>query len=154
MLSDDIYRSQLAETFETLKRAADPLRDVAHLDVAQTASFARLSLIPRAVGACPVEIMLRADQAYDIQIGSEFYEDCPIEGFAAFQPLIAAITRGDVVQRRHLSAATGAERSIETIVQLQDATTWRRGHVHAGASAIDDEATVCEDRRVLPYRRS
>lgn len=154
MLSDDIYRTQLAATFAALKRLAQPLSDVAHIDLAETADFARLSLIPKAVGACPVEVMLRADQAFDIQIGTEFYEDCPIQQFSSFEPLIAAIMRGDVVQRRHVSTATGMERSVETIVHLPDGTHWRRGHLHAqAAAAIPDGATVFDDRRFLPYRR-
>jgi hypothetical protein len=34
-----------------------------------------LALNPRTPGACPLELMVRADQRYDIQIGTEFYED-------------------------------------------------------------------------------
>jgi hypothetical protein len=153
MLSDDIYRTQLAATVTALKRLAQPLSDVAHIEMVETGDFARLSLIPKSVGACPVEVMLRADQAFDIQIGTEFYEDCPIERFSSFEPLIAAITRGDVVQRRHVSVATGTERSVETIVSLPDGSSWRRGHLHTAAAAIPDEATLFDDRRFLPYRR-
>ena len=154
MLSDDVYRAGLAASFAALKRAVEPWADVAMIDTAETADFARLSLIPHANGACPVEIMLRRDQFYDIALGSEFYEDCPVDTFDLFLPLIMAVTRGDVIQRRHLSAATGSERAIATIVTLPDGALWQRGHAHpAIANAIPDEATVFNDRSFLPYRR-
>lgn len=154
MLSDDVYRSQLTAAFAGLKRLSTQMSDVAHIDSAETRDFVRLSLIPHASGACPVEIMLRADQFYDIAIGNEFYEDCKIERFDVFEPLIKAITRGDVIQRRHISAATGTERAIETLVTLPGGTVWRKGHVHQGvANAIAQEATVSQDKRFLPYRR-
>ena len=154
MLSDDVYRSALTATFASLKRLSAELAGAAHVDSAQTRDFVRLSLIPQASGACPVEIMLRADQLYDIAIGSEFYEDCKIERFDVFEPLIAAITRGDVIQRRQISVATGTERAIETLVTLPGGSVWRKGHVHPSvAPAIAEDATVSKDKRFLPYRR-
>ena len=153
MLSDDVYRKRLAATFSGLRAAAAPFADIALIDSAATPDFARLSLIPNATGACAVEIMLRADQLYDISLGTEFYEDCAVTNFDLFEPLILAITLGDVVQRRHISAATGAERGIETIVSLPGGVLWRKGHVHADlAYAIADQSTVFQDRRFVPYR--
>jgi hypothetical protein len=154
MLSDDVYRSQLQAAFANLKRVAAPLADVAHIDVAETPHFARLSLLPNAVGACAVEIMLRADQLYDIALSTEFYEDCPIERFDLFEPLITAVIRGDVLQRREISIATGTERAVETVVSLPGGVRWRKGHVHTKlAHAVADDATVFHDRRFVPYRR-
>ena len=154
MLSDDVYRSELARSFASLKRATAPLADVAEIASAETPDFVRLSLLPHAAGACAVEIMLRADQLYDISVGAEFYEDCRIERFDLFEPLILAIARGDVVQRHHISSATGTERAIETIVPLPGGATWRKGHVHTlVAAAIAEASTVFEDRRYVPYRR-
>jgi hypothetical protein len=154
MLSDDVYRTRLAATYAMLKAAAAPFADIALIDSAATPDFARLSLIPNAAGACAVEIMLRADQLYDISLATEFYEDCPVTTFDLFEPLILAVTRGDVLQRRHLSAATGAERGIETIVSLPGGVVWTKGHVHSDvAAAIADERTLFQDRRFVPYRR-
>ena len=130
MLSDDVYRSQLAATFADLKRAAEPFADVALIDSAATPDFVRLSLVPNADGACAVEVMLRADQLYDISLANEFYEDCKIQDFAQFEPLILAITRGDVIQRRTFSAATDTERAIDTIITLPNGQIWRKGHIH------------------------
>ena len=154
MLSDDVYRSQLAATFARLQDAVAPFAPDAQIASAATPDYVRLSLVPHAAGACAVEVMLRADQLYDISVGTEFYEDCAVQRFDLFEPLILAITRGDVVQRRHISSATGTERSIETIVTLPGGQVWRKGYVHTDvAGAIDDEATVFADRRFVPYRR-
>lgn len=153
MLSDDVYRSKLSTVFNNLLAATRPLADVADITHDQTSQFVRLSMLPTARGACPVEIMIRADQLYDIQIGTEFYEDCPIERLDHFDAVIAAIISGDVIQRRAISTATGTQRSIETIVTLPDGKTWRKRHVHGPAPANTEAATVFLDRRFVPYRR-
>jgi hypothetical protein len=154
MLSDDVFRAELATAFAALVAAANAMSDVASVDTVFSPAFARLSLIPHVAAACPVEIMLRADQAYDILIGTEFYEDCPVERFDLFKPLLIAVAEGNVVQRHHISVATGTERRIETIVTLPGGEVWRNGHTHGGAaSAVADDATVFQDRRFVPYRR-
>jgi hypothetical protein len=153
MLSDDVYRSQLSRTFTDLVACASALADVAEVSHAQTAEYVRLSLLPYARGACAVEIMLRADQLYDISIGTEFYEDCRIQRLDVFVPLITAIVEGHVIQRRHLSAVTGTERGIETQVTLANGETWRKGHDYSVARGLADDHTVLDDRSFVPYRR-
>lgn len=153
MLSDDVFRSQLTMTFTDLLQTAERLSDVADIGHAQTREFVRLSMLPHARGACAVEVMLRSDQMYDISIGTEFYEDCRIQSFGTFVPLIEAIAKGDVIQRRHVSAVTGTERSIETLVRLPGGEVWRKGHDYTVASAIPDDRTVFDDRWYVAYRR-
>ena len=154
MLSDDVFRVKLRTTFAALERAVAPLETQAQLEIAQTPAYVRLSLIPHAIGACPVEIMLRADQFYDIAIASEFYEDCRIERLDLFEPLILAVADGNVIQRHHISAATGVQREIETIVTLPGGALWQKGYEDARfANAIPDDHTILRDRRFLPYRR-
>jgi hypothetical protein len=154
MLSDDVFRTRLAATFAELLKVAKALADVAEVSHVETARYVRLSLLPHAQGACPVEIMMRSDQLYDIEIGHQFYEDCPMVGFDEFVPLIEGIAKGDVVQRRHVSVATGAERSVETLVTLWRGMVWQKGHVHTDvALAIAEQDTVFENRRFVAYRR-
>lgn len=158
MLSDDVFRTKLSATFSALLRTAERLSDVADAGHAQTREFVRLSLVPHARGACPVEIMLRTDQLYDISVGTEFYEDCRIQTFDTFVPLIEAIAKGDVIQRRHVSAVTGTERSIETLVRLPGGEVWRKGHGQGGhgqgaTAGIPDDDTIFDDRRFVAYRR-
>ena len=154
MLADDVYRTKLQTTTAGLKQIIASLSDVAEIVVAQSPEHARFSLIPHAIGACPVEILLRADQYYDIALASEFYEDCRIENLGLFEQLIQAVANGDVIQRHYISAATGAERAVESIVTLPGGTVWHKGHVHSRLSgALADGRAVYNDRRFLPYRR-
>jgi hypothetical protein len=155
MLSDDVYRAKLATTFAALKQRAAALGDVALVEAVATPHFVKIALVPHAANACAVEIMVRGDQRYDIAVATEFYEDCVVDDLGLFELLMTAITRGDLVQRRHLARATGAERAIETIVHLSGGAVWRQGHTHPDvAKAIDDRETVFADRTFVPYRRA
>lgn len=154
MFSTDVYRSKLLTTFEQLKALASPLATVAHIDHLATRDFIKLALVPNAPNACAVELMLRTDQFYDIAIANEFYEDCPVENFDDFAPLIRAITQGNVAQRRHTSRATGTERAIETLITLPSGTLWRKGHVHPDTAPIIAESdTLISTRNFVPYQR-
>lgn len=152
MLADDVYRSELTRTFAAMKEVAAGLADVAAVTTAATADHVRLSLVPNSPGACAVELMLRADQYYDIALATEFYEDCRIADLALFPAILKAVAAGHVIQRRAQSALTGAERSVETIVTLADGTLWRKGFAHTAAAGAA-EASVWDDKRFLPYRR-
>jgi hypothetical protein len=151
VLSDDVYRAKLTKTFHDLKRFAATLTGVAHVDLQETPDFVKLSALPLAAGACPVEMMLRADQLYDIAIGTEFYEDCPIDDLGLFELLLAAVVRGDVVQRHTVSVATETHHAIETIVHMVGRAAWRRGHVLGVCPPTGD--VIARDRRFLPYLR-
>jgi hypothetical protein len=154
MFSTDVYRSKLLATFEQLKAIATPLAKVALVDHLATPDFIKLALVPHAPNACAVELMLRTDQFYDIAIATEFYEDCPVENFDDFAPLIQAIAQGNVTQRRHTSRATGTERAIETLIRLPNGTHWRKGHVHPDtAPLIAESDTLTSTRNFVPYLR-
>jgi hypothetical protein len=154
MFSTDVYRTKLLTTFEQLKALAQPLTGVALVDHVATPDFIKLALVPNVANACPVELMLRTDQLYDIAVGTEFYEDCPVDTFDDFAPLVRAIIEGNVTQRRHTSRATNTERAIETIVQLPNGTVWRKGHVHGDAGPVIAEAdTLISTRNFVPYLR-
>ena len=154
MLSDDVYRAKLRSTVNGLKTAAAPFADVAEVEITESADYSRLSMIPRTAGACPVVIMLRSDQQFDIALGAEFYEDCRLDRLELFEPLIQAVTSGNVIQRHYISTATGTEQAVETIVTLPDGSHWHKGHVLTRmANALSGGRALLEDRRFLPYRR-
>jgi hypothetical protein len=160
MLSDDVYRSKLASAFAGIRRAADALSSVAEVEASEGPARLRLALNPRTPGACPLELMVRADQRYDIQIGTEFYEDCPVESIEDFEALISAVAAGDVVTRHYFSAATGQLRVVETVVRLPGPRLWKRGYTIGQpgktASAQADpsaDGSVVKDRNFLPYKR-
>ncbi|NJM55193.1 MAG: hypothetical protein HC841_04105 [Verrucomicrobiae bacterium] len=151
MLPDDVFRTKLQAATAAIHRVTERLGSAADVQLKAEPSRLRLALAPRTHGACPLELMIRADQRYDIEIGTEFYEDCEISSFDELEALIEAITQGNVVTRHYFSAATGSLRSVETVVTLGD-REWRRGHqVGRSPSALTE--TVVKDRTFLPYSR-
>jgi len=148
MYSDDVYRARVRATIADLEEALASLSTVAALDIDLSGQGARVMLTPHAIGACPVELMLRADQHYDIALGSAIYEDCPIERLEFFKPLILAIAEGRVVQRHHISAHTGVQSGFETIVSMPFGSEWRKGQ---GPGSMAD--VYARDQHYLPYRR-
>lgn len=154
MLSDDVYRTKLSAAFAGIKRAADDLAGVAGVEARQDASGLRLALQPCIAGACPMELMVRADQRFDVEIGTEFYEDCEIGSLDDFENMIREIAAGNVITRHYFSAATGSLLSVETIVSFADGRQWRRGHrISALMDRADGDAILIKDRTFLPYSR-
>lgn len=155
MLSDDVYRSKFDGALERIGRAADELSDVAEVETRRERSHFRLALQPRMRGACPLELLLRLDQRYDLQVGSESYEDCEVAAFEDFEALVRAVAAGRVVTRHYFSAATGSLRSVETIVTFPDGREWRKRHRFSPRAGDDDapDGIVVKDRNFLPYRR-
>lgn len=148
MYSDDVYRAKLRSTFADLQQALTRLDGYAKAAVDFSEQGARLTLTPHVTGACPVELMVRADQYYDIAVGAQLYEDLPVDRLEIFKPLILAIVDGAVVERHHLSALTGVETGHETIVTMPFGGRWIEG---SGARAGGER--TAEDRLFLPYRR-
>lgn len=154
MLPDDVFRSRLAAAASAIKQTTARLDGAADIDFRPEPSRLRLALAPRTRGACPLELMIRADQRYDVEIGSEFYEDCEIGSFDDFADIIGAVSNGDVVTRHHFSAATGSLRAVETVVALPGGREWRRGHgMVSEANGSAQPELVVKDRTFLPYRR-
>jgi hypothetical protein len=150
MTSDDVYRAKLRKTAADLRQAVAPLDGFAKVALETSEQGVRLVLVPLTAGACPVELMVRADQKYDIAVGVLLYEDRPVERLELFKPLILAVVDGAVVERRTVSALTGMEAGRETIVTLADGSQWRAG---GQAREGDGEEWIAEDREFLPYRR-
>ena len=152
MLPDDVYRTKLQVAADGIRRATERLGDAADVQLKAEPARLRLALAPRIRGACPLELMSRADQRYDIEIGTELYEDGSIGSFDEFEALIQAIANGNVVTRHHFSAATGSLRSVETVVTISRDLEWRRGH-DVGSSPTTTADTLVKDRTFLPYCR-
>ena len=111
-------------------------------------------MAPAVASACPFELILHADQRYDLTISDETYESRPIETFDWFVPFAEAVSQGRVVQRRWISRLTGLERSVETVVTLAGGGIWREGRGGAARTpTLDDDGTELRERRFLPYRR-
>ena len=102
-----------------------------------------------------VELILHADQRYDLAVADEVYENRPIESFDWIVPFANAVADGEIVQRRWISRLTGLERSVETVVMLGGGAIWRegRGELPSRMPTLDDDGTELREKRFLPYRR-
>ncbi|KAB2941779.1 MAG: hypothetical protein K8F92_10410 [Hyphomicrobium sp.] len=154
MLPDDVFRSRLQTTITALRYWAPSIADAAHLEETETGDYWKIAVTPSVASACPFELILHADQRYDLAIADETYENRPIDSFDWFVPFAEAVAEGNVVQRHWISKLTGLERSVETLVTLPNGGIWReaRGEPHLMPS-IDDDGTELRERRFLPYRR-
>lgn len=159
MFSDDVYRNRLSGVIETLEAWAAGQRDVADVETQATASFWKLSVAPHVTGACPVALMVRADQRFNVQIADETYEDKPVDSFEFFPMLLRAIAAGNVERVVISSALTAAIDAIEMRVTLEDGWAWigerrmgRPARRDAGKGATDS-AQEMRAYRFLPYRR-
>jgi hypothetical protein len=154
MYSDDVYRNHLGETIAALEDWARDNRDVATIETSSNAAYWKLSVMPHAAGACPIELLLRADQRFNVAIGGEVYEDKPVDKFDFFAMLVRAIARGNVERINVLNALTGALEAIETRVTLEDGWAWigERRIASRGSHKIDS-AQELRTRRFVPYRR-
>jgi hypothetical protein len=156
MLSDDVFRSRLQATLADLAQWVRSIGDVADAKLVEGPGFCRLTVAPTAAGACPFEMILRADQRLDISIGHETYEERAMPPLALLLPLAEAMAEGRVIERRWRSAATGALGAIETIVSPRSGDGWR-DHQRVMAEVLpnaDGDDYVAEDRHFVPYRRA
>jgi hypothetical protein len=155
MLPDDVFRSRLQTTITALRYWAPSVADAARLEETETSDYWKIIVTPTVASACPFELILHADQRYDIAIADQTYESRPIESFDWFVPLASAIADGRVVRRQWISRLTGLERSVETLVTLPNGGIWRegRGEAPPRTPTIEDDVTELRERRFLPYRR-
>jgi hypothetical protein len=154
MLPDDLFHARFQATITALRYWAPSIADAAHFDQAETSDYWKMGVKPKVASACPFELVLHADQRYDLAVAGESYESRPIESFELFLPFVQAITDGRVVQRHWVSRLTGLERSVETLVTLPNGGIWRevRGAAN-GMPSLEDDGTELRERCFLPYRR-
>jgi hypothetical protein len=153
MLPTDTYRASYQATIRTLEQWLGTQQDVADVEVARADGSWRARVIPHAANACPFELALRTDQHYDLSVGSETYEDQPINNLSLFPDLLAAIAAGRVISRRFASAATGTVQAIETIVSPGDGIEWSGRRTFSSTAPAESEVVV-HDRHYVAYARS
>lgn len=156
MLQDDTFRAGLRSAIGQIKTSLARLASVARIEETETGSYWRIAVEPRAENACPFELIVHFErQAFDIVIGPESYEGCPIDDAALLPAMADAIVGGDVVTRRWRSANTGAPYSVDTLVPLPDGSDWQRSRLEgAVARAIPAASRISEDHRYAPYARA
>lgn len=153
MIADDVFRSRLQATIASLRYWVPTIADAAHVEQTEDHDFWKLAVTPNLHGPCPFELMLRADQHFDLAVAGETYEDQPITSLALFVPLVEAISSGRIVQRHISSSATRAGLALETRITLDDGTVWTGRRTLPGGDVISDGSTEVSDRHFLPYHR-
>lgn len=133
-------------TIEQIRYWVPTISDVAQTVEAREGESWLLSLEPHLATACPVAIALRQNGRFDIALAGETYEDRALDTLDQLVLLLERVVDGGVIQRKWISAATGASQGLETHVHLGPGLVLRNG------PAPDGDAE-CRDRHFLPYRR-
>lgn len=153
MLPDDVFRDRLEETLVGLEAWANETRDCAVIDIAASPRYWRMSVTPHMAGACSFELVVKADQTFDLRLDREIYENEPVNRFDFFPRLAAAIAAGHVERIETLSALTGALIEIEMRVELADDWDWTGRRRVAPSLHTGDLLEERHSHRFLPYRR-
>ncbi|MFA5949013.1 MAG: hypothetical protein WC807_01875 [Hyphomicrobium sp.] len=135
---------------EELRYWVPTVKDVARVYEIDEPEGWRLFIIPATDGACPVELLLRNDGLFDIEIGGQKYEAQSLTARNMLVVMLQQIADGRVLQRRWSSQATGAPCGLETIVDMGDGTLWTARQPPHGIAEENIEG-LC--RHFLPYRR-
>jgi hypothetical protein len=154
MHAPDLFPPKLAAAIRQLAACASGLRPDALVDIEQVPGCWRLSITPKVSQACPLELLLLADQKFDLSVGGELYEDQPLTDLDLFPKLVVAVANGDVITRRWASPVTGLAHSVETIIGAEQVPLWRGEQINAfAADSLTREASLRRDRRYVPYHR-
>jgi hypothetical protein len=151
MLPDDVFRDRLEQTLVELEAWAKAASDSAEIDIGASRQYWRMSAIPHARGACPLELMIKSDQTFSLKLAGEVYEDRPADKFDFFLKLSHAIAAGRVERIETLNALTVVLLVIAMRVELAPQWEWigeRRLAIPAA-----DGAEERRTHRFLPYRR-
>jgi hypothetical protein len=153
MLSDDTFHARLLATMASLRAWSGFVADVAAIEDAEIGDAWHFGLTPHMPGACPVDLVLRRDQRFDLTVAGQSYEDREVASLELFPPLMAAIADGRVVRRRAVSRATGLVHHTSTIVRLPDGSVFEAGYPSPGGPVLADPTLEWRDLHFLPYRR-
>lgn len=154
MYPDDVFRNELAAVTQNLTRWAEPLKDAANIEIRDASGYWRISARPKTPGACPMTLVLRNDQKFDLSLSTERFEDRAIDDFALFGAIAQAVAAGHVELVRSSCALTGGLKSIETRVTFSDGVVWshvRKTGPLARAKTGSPDVQDAED--FLPYLR-
>lgn len=156
MLADDIFRRELAAVTSELLTWAPTQRSVARVEIREGHGYWSLSAHPLTPGACPVTLVLRFDQYFDLALDGDRFENRPVENYRLFPPMLAAIAAGKVERRHFVSAETGALAAQDMRIHLPDRIfTFERPSTARTAPTSNHASSelVCKTQMYLPYAR-
>ena len=125
----------------------------AHFTVEDVNGYWQFSAIPVSDTACPFEILIHPNDKVDFLIGAQAYEERTLEPLELVLSLVKAIAVGHVVTRTWRSTNTGAMIKIETIIRLDENSTWCDSDVINHSFNTDAVPMLKFDRYYLPYQR-
>ncbi|MFT3733384.1 MAG: hypothetical protein QM780_18540 [Hyphomicrobium sp.] len=149
MLPDDVFRDRLEQTLVDIENTVSKMDDCAAVDVAVSARYWRVIVVPKEILACPFELMITSDQKFSLKLADEVHEGLPVEHFELFPRLIRAIEAGRVEKITKLSADTDELLAVEMCVRLEPGPDWRRERRLIPLVAPE----VWRTHRYLCYRR-
>lgn len=149
MLSDDVFRDRLEQTLVDIEAWAAGIRDCADVGIAASERYWRIVVVPGEDLACAFELLVKADQTFDLRLAAETYEDRPIERMDLFPALVRAIEAGHVDKIEMYNVMTAALAGITMRVELKPGWDWIGQRRIAPSGPAEEWRT----RRFLPYRR-
>lgn len=153
MYPDDVYRKRLSDSIAALQEWAARFEDTGPIETREGAGFWRLAARPATPGTCPMTLILRADQKFDLALAGERFEEQPVEDFTLFAGLAEAVASGNAEQLRSQYTTTGMARDVETRLVLADGRVWSRRRVLSSIPDEDAAGFIVRTTRFLPYRR-
>jgi hypothetical protein len=150
MLPDDVFRHRLEQTLLEIEATAARLRDCAAVSVTAKPKYWRAIIMPNLPAACPLDLMICADQTFNLKLANEAHTGLPVERFEFFPDLFRAIEAGHVEKISKYCAMTDALVAVAMHVALAPGRDWIRERRLSPTSAAEAWRT----HRYLPYRRS
>jgi hypothetical protein len=124
MLPDDVFRERLEKTLIELETWAGETRGSADITITASDRYWRMVVRPFFPGACPFELLIKANQTFDLVLDHETYEDKPIQRFDLFLILAKAIAEGRVERIETRNALTGILTNVAMRVELAPGWDW------------------------------
>jgi hypothetical protein len=153
MLSDDVYKSRLRATIAAIESWLDGLRPWAAIEIARDEASWRAAVHPNVPEGCPFEVVLRADQRFDLSVDGEIHEDQTIDSLERIEPLLVAIAAGNVVTSSWATAATAMPVLVATRIFPADGHRWIRSRKIGTAGSDGETHLIRHDRHYVPYAR-
>ena len=154
MQSDDLFRLGFDNATARLAAWAERLGDAATVQTENLGQYWRLSLVPHAANACPVELILHRDtQSFDIQLGQEAFEGHRVEAFQLLEDILMSVVAGHVVTQQLCSPGSGSLLAVETRVSLATGEAWSGLRLTDIGAQRPTHDAIIRARHWVPYRR-
>lgn len=154
MLPDDVFRERLEQTLIGLEKWAKETRDCANIEIIASDRYWRMDVRPSFPGACPFELLINANQTFDLSLDGEVYESRRIENFGLFLKVAESVAAGRIERIETRNALTSILIAIAMRIELADGFDWIGSRtVLKRACHLLEQDEVRRAFQYLPYRR-